>query len=237
MFGQKREPSTSVKGNPSRKVSTCRCMIQLKFTVNSNKPQFFPPNSINNIPAFAASKISGLWKRSTVRYRRQYIHTWEADVSKVVTDGLLQNRENQTYLSALEPDVLQLIVNLPVTADAIEEPSEAGRPEFRFEIKVQKVDIPSFIWVSSNLYHLRWDWHVHLQLYCHEHNLHEVYYPWTVSWEYLSQKSTTVSSSLPILSRHSSSCFTDVIPFEEKMKDNLYWATRFHTRSYNTHTN
>lgn len=28
-------------------------------------------------PAFAASKISGLWKRSRVRYRRQYIHTCE----------------------------------------------------------------------------------------------------------------------------------------------------------------
>lgn len=71
----------------------------------------------------------------------------------VVTDGFLRDREDQTHLSALQPDVLQLIVNRPVTSDAIEEPSEAGSPQFRFEIKVQKVDILSFIRVSSKLYH------------------------------------------------------------------------------------
>lgn len=84
----------------------------------------------SHTPAFAASRISGLWKRSMVRYRRQYIHTCERHKPEHshTSRWLIQRITNSLwiYLSTLQPDVFQLIVNLPIPPKTSEEASETG---------------------------------------------------------------------------------------------------------------
>lgn len=62
----------------------------------------------------------------------------------------------QTHLSTLQPHKLQVIVNLPVTSDAVEEASEVDIQ--RLELKLQEG-------VSRT----------------HEQNVGELSYPWTLS--------------------------------------------------------
>lgn len=40
------------------------------------------------------------------------------------------------YLSPLQPDVLQVIVNFPITSDTIKEPSGTGRLWLKFAIQM-----------------------------------------------------------------------------------------------------
>lgn len=45
----------------------------------------------------------------------------------------------KTYLSALEPDVLQVIINLPITSKTVKEASETRSMKFSFLVKLNKI--------------------------------------------------------------------------------------------------
>lgn len=87
-----------------------------------------------HLPVFAASRISGVRKRGTVRYRRQYIHTCRVNIDFIQIEVKKRKTNHQgcfrcageTDLPALQPDVLQLVIHSTVTAETGEEASKTG---------------------------------------------------------------------------------------------------------------
>lgn len=81
-----------------------------------------------------------------VLYRRQYIHTWKGQVEIFPSDDHVStcllcsdSISTETNLSTLQPDVLEFIINRPISSNASEEAPETGRRDSSLLLVTQDI--------------------------------------------------------------------------------------------------